>query len=134
MERQKKVVDASVALKWFLKEENSDKAEKLLKLHIESEILIVIPELFFYEVINGLRYKKTTLENLRKSITELFDLQLHYESVSEKIMIRTTEISSEYDLTIYDATYISLAEKMNAKLITADEKILSTKHHLVERL
>lgn len=134
MERQKKIVDASVALKWFLKEENSDKAEKLLKAHIESEILLVIPELFFYEVINGLRYKKTTFENIRKAVIELFNLQLHCESISENLMIRIAEISLWHNLTVYDATYVCLAEKMNAKLITTDDKILLSKHPLVECL
>lgn len=134
MERQKKIVDASIALKWFLKEENSDKAERLLNLHIESDILLVIPELFFYEVINGLGYKKATPENLKKAVTDLFDLQLHCENISEKIMIRTAEISLEYNLTIYDATYMALAEKLNAKLVTADKPILLAKHPLVEGL
>ena len=50
------VLDASVILKWFLEEENSEKAITLKDGHSRGEFLVVIPDLAIYEVANALRY------------------------------------------------------------------------------
>ncbi|HLC75186.1 MAG TPA: type II toxin-antitoxin system VapC family toxin [Candidatus Nanoarchaeia archaeon] len=55
MAREKKVIDASIAVKLFVEEENSSKAEALVEQHIKGEILIVVPGLIFFEVMNALR-------------------------------------------------------------------------------
>lgn len=52
MEKQKKVLDASVAMKWFVTEEDTDKA------HIQDVDVILVSDFLFIEVLNGLRYKK----------------------------------------------------------------------------
>lgn len=134
MERQKKVIDANMGVKWFSQEENFEKARALLNLHITGEILLVVPELFFYEVINALKYKKTTEESIKKAIEELFNFQLEKIDLSEKISMMALEISLKYKLSIYDALYLALAELLDIHLITADKKILATKHPLVGSL
>lgn len=134
MEKQKKIIDASVGLKWFFKEEGSDKAEELLNLHIENNLLLVVPELFFYEVANALRFKHKKEEDLNSAIIDLEFMQLHTPNYSFDIIKKAIEIALKYKLTIYDATYISLAEKLNAKLITADREIINSKHPLVENI
>ena len=58
MEKQKKVIDASVAFKWFdKKEENSDKTLSILKKHLLGEYNLIVPELIFLEIINALKFK-----------------------------------------------------------------------------
>ncbi len=44
------VVDASLALKWVLSEDDSDKARKLLQEWINADVEIIAPALFAYEV------------------------------------------------------------------------------------
>ena len=134
MERQKKVVDASVGLKWFFEEENSDKAESLLNLHVNHGIILVVPELFFYEASNALRFGYKQEQEINKAVEDMELLQLHVEPYSLDIIKIAVKIALKYDLTIYDAVYVALAEKLNAKLITADEKIIKSKHPLVETL
>ena len=49
------VIDASVALKWFLKDEKyGDRAMCLLERFVRGEIDLVAPSLMVYEIINAL--------------------------------------------------------------------------------
>jgi len=48
------VLDASVALKWFIDEEGSESARKILLDLQESPSEFIIPELFFIEMLSVL--------------------------------------------------------------------------------
>ena len=56
LEIQKVVVDASVAPKWYLEEEYSDKARLLRDSFVTGSLSVSVPTLFFYETLNALRY------------------------------------------------------------------------------
>ena len=56
MEREVLVIDASIAVKWFNKEEYSDIADKLKNRHVRGEVVLVAPVLLLFEVANALRY------------------------------------------------------------------------------
>lgn len=56
--RTLKVLDASVILKWFLKEEDSEKAIDLKTEIIQGNLLVILPDLILYEISNALRYKR----------------------------------------------------------------------------
>ena len=56
MEREVLVIDASIAVKWFNKEEYSDVADKLKNMHVRGEVVLVAPVLLLFEVANALRY------------------------------------------------------------------------------
>lgn len=124
MERQKKVVDASVIVKLFADEENSDKALLLRDKHINEEICLIAPEFILLEVINALKYKKLNEEILKKSNEELWGIQLKTINLDDSLIKKSIEISAKYNLSIYDSVYVALAEIHNAQLITADEKLL----------
>ena len=51
------VIDASIALKWFLDEEGTIYALQLQE-QLTQDFLPAVPSLFFYEIANVLRYKK----------------------------------------------------------------------------
>jgi predicted nucleic acid-binding protein len=124
MERQKKVIDASIIVKWFSNEEDSDKAIKLRNMHIRGEISIVVPELVFMEVMNSLRYKKISVDSLTKANKDLWDVQLETIYLDEFLLNKATEISVKYNLTVYDGIYAALAQIHGAPLITSDNKLL----------
>jgi len=118
------VIDASVIVKWFIDENDSDKAEILKEQFISEKINIIVPTLLYYEVLNALKYSK---------LFKLDELNLVGESIENYgfnvIMIRDeireimVEFAINHDISIYDASYIALAEKFKTQLITADEKI-----------
>ena len=117
MERQKKVVDASVAAKWFLNEEDTKRALLIRDAHIKEETLIIVPDLLFLEVLNALRYKNSDKELLEKVNKILWDIQLHIERTNEFILEKAVQISIDYNLTIYDALYAAIAQMLAVRLL-----------------
>jgi predicted nucleic acid-binding protein len=124
MERQKKIIDASVAVKLFAKEEGSEIAVKLRDRHINGEIVIVVPELFFMEILNALRYKKLSEEVLDKANKDLWKVQFEVISLDEFILDKAIKASVDYGLTIYDGIYAALSQIYGTELITDDKKLL----------
>ena len=122
---EKVVADASVIVKWFVDEVYSENARKLRDEFINGSVEIISTELMPYEVLNALKYTKLfkteELIMIAKSLT-LYGFRLF--SLTGKFAERTVEIAMEKDITIYDASYIALAEELKAKLYTADEKLI----------
>lgn len=119
------VADASVIVKWFVEEENSDKALMLRDKYIEGEIRIAAPELMPLEVLNALYYKRLFSRDEMREISEaleaysftLYPLRGEYAE-------KTVEVAFENDVTVYDASYIALAVVKNTHVYTADEKLV----------
>jgi len=53
------VIDASVAVKWFVEEPDSSAAHRLLEAHATGETTLVAPDLVVYEVSNVLLHNPT---------------------------------------------------------------------------
>ncbi len=123
MERQKKIIDASVLVKIFSEEENSKEATDLIHKYAEKEIIVIVPEFVFLEVTNALRYKKNTIESIQKSSEELLNFQLKIKRLNKDIIKNSIKIAIENDFTIYNSVYIALTETYNCELITADKEL-----------
>lgn len=125
MERTTIVPDASVIVKWFTQEEKREQAIELREKHINGEIGIVVPDLILYEISNALRYNPNFNQNdINKAIQSLFDIEINIITPTLEILERTIEIAYSKEISIYDATYIALAEIINFGFITADKKLL----------
>ena len=120
---KKVVVDASVVVKWFLNEVDSAKALELLDAHIAGNMLLIIPDLAFIEVMNVLRYKGKSIEELAKANRALWDLQLHVEKTSSFLLEKAAQVALKYDFSFYDALYVALAGLFGVPLITADKDL-----------
>jgi predicted nucleic acid-binding protein len=84
MERRQVVLDSSVVVKWFSKEDKSEEALKLLDSYLQGTVELVVSELLFYEVGNALRFKPDyDAEKLKKALTNLFHLQLKVTHLTE---------------------------------------------------
>ncbi|PIN89382.1 PIN domain nuclease [Candidatus Pacearchaeota archaeon CG10_big_fil_rev_8_21_14_0_10_34_76] len=124
MERQKKVIDASVVVKIFAKEDNSKKAFEIVESYANEKISIIVPDLIFMEVLNALRYKNIESNRLKKVNTDLWNFQFEIAYLDEFLMRKAVEISVEYGFSIYDSIYAALAQMHGAELITEDSKLL----------
>lgn len=124
MEKQKTlVIDASVMVKWFLNEENSDKA-RIIRSELENgDISIIVPELLFLEIPNSLRYNKVKEKNILTANKILFGTGLEVAGLNEEIMLKAIENSIKYNITIYDSLYVTIAQLHGIALITADKKL-----------
>ena len=114
------VVDASVALKWVLLEEDRDRAISLL-----TEDELIAPDLLHVECANALAMR------VRRGLIRAVDASdaLHV-ILNAPVLIRPAAslVSKAYDLslelerTAYDSLYLALALAEGAVLVTADGK------------
>lgn len=122
---RKYVLDASVAVKWFFPhEESSQIARRLLRKIKEKRIKVLIPQLFFFEVINVIKTKtRSTAEDVLQVVDDIFSLNLISQKISKELLVKANFYAQKYDLTIYDTSYIGLAEINKVILVTADQKL-----------
>ncbi len=119
------VVDASVVAKWFLPEADTESAVFLRARHLSGDLRLVAPDLLVYEVANALRYHpQVGSDQLAEHMEDLFAFELGLEPTSEISMTAAVRAAFRLGLSLYDASYISLAERLDAALYTADESML----------
>jgi predicted nucleic acid-binding protein len=123
MEKQTQVIDASVIIKWFVNEFDTEKALQIREDFISEKTNIIIPELAFTEILNALRYKNNNEEDLIKINRALWDLNLKIEKNSQNLLNKAITNAKKYNITIYDSIYVSTAQLHNSPLITADEEL-----------
>lgn len=124
------VVDASVVIKWFIPETGVAEAERVLNDHMFGREDIFVPELLFYEVINALRYKMDIEQDaVNGFIVVLSRLELKRAGTDEQFLNTMFSIAKEYDISVYDAAYVALAEVFDCRLVTADAKLAKKAGH-----
>jgi len=117
------VVDASVALKWFFREEGSDRAAALF----DSTETLIAPDLLLAEVCNG----------GWKAVRSGTALPVQVEIAAARLPLALDELVSgaglcseavaaalELDHPVYDCMYLALARQRQARLVTADRRLL----------
>lgn len=117
------IIDASVAYKWFAKnEEDSDLALSILQKHINGQEKIVVPDLILYELANAW-VTKIAISNARvkTNLKDLHDASLEIESLTFDLISKAAAFAQKYRLSVYDAIYAVLAKEKGYKLITADK-------------
>lgn len=119
------VIDASVAAKWFLAEPGSDAAIELRRRHLEGEIRLVAPDLLPYELANALRYHPGIgAERWADRIEDLFAMDIAFDPTSEQSMHSAIEVAYRQGLSVNDAAYVALAQRLDTVLYSADESLL----------
>ena len=126
------IVDASVALKWYLDDEDlGTKALNILNLYIANKINITAPSLIEYEVMNGLKIAqkrgRIDEDTLHTGIEGFFNLEITVFNASF-FSDKVPDIVNAYDISSNDACYLALGEKEKTPFVTAD-KVLYNKVH-----
>ena len=118
------VVDASVAVKWLVEEENSDLALRVL--HSDHELLA--PRLMATEMSHALTRKvsrgqleRSQVEAIAESIPEIVDSWAD----DEVIVPDAVRLSLALDLPIYDCVYLALALNEGGIMVTADVRFVN---------
>lgn len=122
------VVDASVVLKWFLRDEvDGPPALAVLDRYLTGALDLLAPALLEFEVINGLRIagKRGRIpgESVKAAARAFLDLGLKFVPLpfyAEK----TLDLAEQCDLSAYDASYLALAVESGTDLLTADKNLL----------
>ncbi|MCL2298390.1 MAG: type II toxin-antitoxin system VapC family toxin [Proteobacteria bacterium] len=117
------VVDSSVALTWCFAEERTPETAALLERAEGSGA--VVPSLWPLEVLNALlmaekrkridKYKRYALIDALHALP----ITLDAETVTQA-WVTTNRLAERYRLTLYDATYLELAQRLDLPLATLD--------------
>jgi predicted nucleic acid-binding protein len=121
---KKFVVDASVAVKWFVPEIHSAAAARLL----DPAIVLCAPDLISAEFGNVLWKKVRRAELTPDDADEILEafggvpLEIRPSSV---LLAAAFELAVELDRSVYDSLYLALAVAEKCALVTADAKFHS---------
>jgi len=117
------VVDASVAVKWFVEEEGHLPALSFLELNLA----VIAPDLIFSETANvlwkKLRRGEVTQEQAERACRALDFFQGIVPAMS--LIEDALAFARRLDHSVYDCIYLACAEQHGTKLITADQKFVS---------
>jgi len=117
------VVDASVAVKWFIHEPDRPAARRLL----EPDSRLIAPELLVAEVASAMwkrvmagegdaRQAPLTAASLPRFFARLLPLA--------PLAARALEIAAALRHPVYDCFYLALAESEDTMLVTADRRLI----------
>jgi predicted nucleic acid-binding protein len=128
------VIDASVALKWWLlDEEHGDKALEILEGQASDRISLHAPALLEFEVANGLAIAKRLArvgdEDALTAMEGFVNIGIALHPISH-LFDKVFDYCDRYNLSAYDAAYVALAGEMKTHLVTADKKLFNSTRKL----
>jgi predicted nucleic acid-binding protein len=126
------IIDASVAIRWFLKNESHPNADAILRRLIDHPESFAVPELFCFEVYSVLcRVHPSGHNAFIKGMIPILNSGIFRHPMTESLANQAARFVKK-GLTGYDATYAALAKEMKGKWLTFDQK--SHKYLAKERI
>jgi len=122
------VLDSSVTLSWYFEDQAT--AATIALLDAVAENGAIVPPLWRLEVLNGLqsalRREKIDRAYRDASLNDLALLPITIDTETEAHLgDRTLGLADRFDLTIYDALFLELAERRELPLASLDLKLRS---------
>ncbi|MBL8188908.1 MAG: type II toxin-antitoxin system VapC family toxin [Acidobacteria bacterium] len=124
------VIDASVALKWWLRDEDSTaEADQIQTDLLCGDLNLVAPALFDYEIVNTLK-----MAFVRSRIDESYALSAISDLVAYDIERHDTrslqplafQLACRYQRSVYDAAYLALAQTLGFDFYTGDKRLFNS--------
>ena len=117
------IIDASVALKWFFREEEgSERALAVLLDLQEKPAQYMVPELFFVQMLSVLSRAESRLDQLKEHIFTLEELGIARLAHGHELLEKACEYTLSYRLSAYDALYAACAAVTDGVWVTADRE------------
>ncbi|MGA1282803.1 MAG: type II toxin-antitoxin system VapC family toxin [Prochlorothrix sp.] len=127
-ERVDCVVDASIAIKLFIAQEDSDIAELLfLRLFTLPKACFAVPSLFYVECANVfwkyVRQAGLPSDQAQVNLQRLKALDLQVYPLTD-LVEQALEVAMAYSISVYDACYVVLSQWLQCPLVTADRRLI----------
>jgi predicted nucleic acid-binding protein len=122
---KKLIVDASVAIKWFVPEIHSEAAARLL----DPRFILFAPDLIGPELGNTVWKKVRRREITTEEATEILNVfpSMGVEIYPSSVLLTSAfELAVALDRTVYDSLYLALAVAQDGALITADQRFYAS--------
>jgi predicted nucleic acid-binding protein len=120
------VLDSSVGLKTLLPEVDSSKAIALCEAFQQGVHELLAPDIFPVEAAHALaKAERKGLLAVGEASILLDDLPMLELHSSLAILPRALDIASQARIGVYDCLYVSLAERENCDLVTADRRLIN---------
>ena len=121
--REITVIDASIAVKWFLASDpHRDSALAIFEGVRQHPEKFAVPELFYAEMLSVLCRLVSKDSDIKAHFEALEQLGIERIGQGHSVMRRAIEIAAGYKLTGYDAIYAATADLCGGIWITADLK------------
>ncbi|HLF66782.1 MAG TPA: type II toxin-antitoxin system VapC family toxin [Gammaproteobacteria bacterium] len=116
------IIDASVALKWFIPEALNDKADDVLKsthhLFAPDFLLIELANVFWKKNIRN----EMTVSESQDALFEMTHGPLEYFSTDGVLLMQALTIAQKIKHPVYDCIYLALAIQQAGVIVSADQK------------
>ena len=127
---RKLVVDASVAVKWVLPEEDSERAQAILEASADGAVDLIAPSHLLAEATNAVWSRahlrgEISVLNAQLGVALLRSANVDYTAIEDLIQ-QAFELALSHGRTVYDCLYIALALREEAVLVTADRPVATT--------
>jgi predicted nucleic acid-binding protein len=118
------VLDASVAVKWFVDGEPLvAEARGVLHQIADDPRSYVVPELFMNELLAVLaRSPGAKADEVAEALSLVETLGLHRVGNGHELLDTAARVAIEWGLSGYDAVYVSLAKLVDGAWLTADRR------------
>lgn len=119
---QRYVIDASVAAKWYFREEHSERADALLEQRNE----LLAPDILLVEIA-ALAWKRARRGEIGEAtadriVSELRKVPLELRATAE-LVTAALPLALHQGFTLFDGFYIALAVQNGCRLVTADRRL-----------
>jgi predicted nucleic acid-binding protein len=116
------VLDASIAIKWFLKEPETERSLLIATDILTGTGIFAVPELFYFEVFSVvIRKHQQPVKWADAGMRWLLNLPLKRIPMSADLALKMVEFTG-LGLTAYDAAYAALASIYQGKWLTFDRR------------
>lgn len=119
------VLDTSVVVKWFSEydEDDMDKALGLRHKILNGKYSITVPDLLFYELANALRHNpQFTANDVKDAVESVIDMGFEMRGINDAVLGNAIDIAYKFNVTVYDAYFLALAQTEKNPFVTADYK------------
>jgi len=104
-----------------------ENAFKLRQAQASETVNLFAPSILLLEVANtlwkGIKLKRLSEEDCREALEALANASIAIYELEWQRASDVLDIACKLDITVYDATYVFLSEKLGAQLITSDNRL-----------